>query len=232
MNRRGLLALAGALVMGAVAGSANAGALAVSPLLLEMSPERMTRSMEVSNPSDKPMNVQLRLFAWSGGGFDEKYAPSQDVAFSPPMFRLAPGQRQVVRFMSRVTPDREMSYRIFVDQIDPQPEGGGISMPVRMAIPLFLMPGTASKPAVEWRLGADAQGPVLVARNTGARRLRVTNLELASDAGVQSVAPGLSGYVLAGQERAWRVKPQSDPSRLVVRAITDQGDLKTGLARD
>lgn len=213
-------------------GVAHAGAISVSPVMLEMSTKRPTRTLEISNPSDQPVHVQLRVFAWSGGGVDEQYAPTQDIGFSPPMFELAPGQRQVVRLAARITPDRETAYRLFVDQLEAQRPEGGLSMPVRMALPLFLSPDQGLKAQVDWRFERDDQGPLLVARNRGARRLRLTDLELEKPGGAETVARGLAGYVLAGQERAWRVKPPSAAGPVAVRAMSDQGPLRAEIARD
>ncbi|MBU1376916.1 MAG: molecular chaperone [Alphaproteobacteria bacterium] len=223
--------VAGALLL-AGSGVAQAGALSVSPVLLEMSAKRPTRTLEISNPSDQPVNVQLRVFAWAGGGTEEHYAPTQDIGFSPPMFELAPGARQVVRLAARVTPTREMAYRLFVDQIQTAPPEGGISMPVRMALPLFLSPDGGGKTAVAWRIEHDPEGALLVARNAGDRRLRVTELGLESAAGSQSVERGLAGYVLAGQERAWRLKNINNSSRIVVTAVTDQGNIRAEIGPD
>lgn len=231
MSLRGILAsAAGALLL--MSGVAHAGALSVSPVLLEMSTKRPTRTLEISNPSDQPVNVQLRVFAWSGGGTEEHYGATQDIGFSPPMFTLAPGARQVVRLAARVTPDKEMAYRLFVDQIETAPQEGGISMPVRMALPLFLSPEGLSATAVDWRIERDAQGPTLVARNTGGRRLRVTDLNLEVPGGVQTIERGLAGYVLAGQERAWRLKTINESQPITVNALSDQGKVRAEIRRD
>lgn len=213
-------------------GVANAGVLSVSPVLLEMSAKRPTRTLEISNPSDQPMQVQLRVFAWSGGGEQENYAPTEDIGFSPPMFELKPGQRQVVRLAAKVTPDREMAYRVFVDQIQTKPAEGGVSMPIRMALPLFLTPATEGAATVEWRIAQDAQGALLVARNRGDKRLRIVDLEIEGPKGSQPVERGLAGYVLAGQERAWRLKTIDNSASLAVKATTDQGPLRAGIGRD
>ena len=232
MTLRALPALvAGALLLMS-GGAAEAGALSVSPLMLEMSTAKPTRTLEISNPSDKPVNVQLRVFAWTGGGTQENYAPTSDVGFSPPMFQLAPGAKQIVRLASRVTATKEMAYRLFVDQIEPAAQEGGISMPVRMALPLFVSPDGAGGTAVTWRVQHDGEGDLLVARNAGTRRLRVSDLSLETPAGAQTIERGLAGYVLAGQERAWRLKAINASSKITVKATTDQGDLRAEVGRN
>jgi len=225
-----LACAAGAVLLSS--GAAEAGALSVSPVMLDMSSARPTKTLEVSNPGDQPVNVQLRVFAWSGGGVDEQYAATQDIGFSPPMFQLAPGARQVVRLAARVTPTREMSYRLFVDQIEVAPKEGGVSMPVRMALPVFLSPEGLRTTAVQWRVQQDAEGSLLVASNSGTRRLRVTDLRVEGAQGEQVIERGLAGYVLAGQERAWRLKSTASSGKLLVKAASDQGEIRAEARRD
>lgn len=227
---RTLLALACSAYL-VLTSAGPAAALGVSPILLELSARQPTRVLEVSNPGDQVVTVQLRLFAWSGGGTEERYAPSQDVGFSPPMFELAPGKRQIVRLAIRNTPTQEMSYRLFVDQLDSPMTIGGVTMPVRMALPLFVTPELQVPGLVDWRIQADETGPLLVARNSGGRRVRLTNLEAEGPAGLQSVAPGLAGYALAGQERSWRLKA-GGPLPRAVRALTEQGPISAQIGQD
>jgi len=222
---------AGALLLAGVA-PAQAASLSVSPILLEMSAKTPTRTLEISNPGDQPVTVQVRVFAWRNGGEEDQYVATQDIGFSPPMFQLAPGARQVVRLAARVTPTREMSYRVFIDQIQTTQQEGGVSMPVRMALPLFLTPDGETRTAVDWRLEREGDATLLVARNTGGRRLRVTDLAVEGPAGAQIVERGLAGYVLAGQERAWRLKTPSEPRVTGVRATSDQGVVRAEIARD
>jgi fimbrial chaperone protein len=232
MTLRELGALAaGALLLAAVA-PANAATLSVSPVLLEMSAKTPMRSLEVSNPGDQPVAVQLRVFAWSNGAEEDQFTATQDIGFSPPMFQLAPGARQVVRLAARSTPSKEMSYRLFIDQIQTTPQEGGISMPVRMALPLFVTPDGQTRTAVDWRIERGPAGTRLVARNGGSRRMRVTDLALEGPGGTQVVERGLAGYVLAGQERAWPLKTPQDSKAVTVRALTDQGAIRAELPRN
>lgn len=230
MRIRSLLALACSAHL-ILAHASQAAAIGVSPILLELSAKRATRVLEVSNPSGQAVHIQIRLFAWSGGGTEERYTPSQDVGFSPPMFELAPGQKQVVRLAIQNAPTQEMSYRLFVDQIDAPIMVGDVAMPVRMALPLFILPEIQAPGVVDWRIETDETGPLLVARNRGGRRVRLTNLEGEGPDGVTSVATGLAGYVLAGQERRWRLKSGA-PRPWAIRALTDHGPITAQVSPD
>lgn len=222
---------AGTLLLAAGA-PAGAATLSVSPVLLEMSAKTPTGSLEISNPGDQPVTVQVRVFDWRNDGLDDRYTPTQDIGFSPPMFQLAPGGRQVVRLAAQVVPDREMSYRLFIDQIPTAPAEGGISMPVRMALPLFVTPDGQTRTAVDWRLQREGDATLLIARNQGGRRLRLTDLAVEGLDGVHTLERGLAGYVLAGQERAWRLKSAPEARATQVRASSDQGAVQAEIARD
>jgi fimbrial chaperone protein len=213
-------------------GLAHAGELGVSPIYLEMKAERPVEMLEITNSGDQVQNVQLRLFAWTSAGADESYAPSGDVQFNPPMFTLQPGQKQIVRLAARQAPQREMAYRLFVDQLTPARSAGGLSMPIRIALPLFVEPRGAAPTMLAWRIEQRAGRPALVAANLGGRRSRLTNLQLVGNDGATTIAPGLSGYVLAGQERVWPLKSPAKAGPLRVRAESDQGALEAEVVRN
>ncbi len=235
-----LLALA-AVIPGAALAS---GGLSVSPITLEFAGGGSAKVMEVSNPGDSTTDVQIRLFAWSNAGTEDKYAPSADIAFSPPMFRLAPGARQVVR-LAALKPggDKEQAYRLFVDQLPSAQAQNGVQMPVRMVLPLFVQPQAsgprgqdAALAALTWRVAFDAsrRKARLTATNDGPRRVRLENLAFVRDGKPQVIAKGLAGYVLAGQARVWDFDYSGPAQALDIKAQTAGGALsgRASLATD
>jgi fimbrial chaperone protein len=206
---------------------AHAGAIGVSPLNLEITPEHPTRALEITNPSPEPVHVQLRVFAWTGADAQEQYAPNTAVLFSPPMFELEPGGRQVVRLTTREMGAGEAAYRVIVDQIATQAESG-VTMPVRLALPLFVRLDGLARGALSWRVRRAPEGLWLVAENVGARHVRLTDLSVETGEGMKPLSRGLAGYVLAGQSRRWRL-PDGVGVPRAVQATTDEGALRAAL---
>ena len=224
-----LAALAPVLVPGV---SAAGGGLSVSPISLEFDSSGRAKALEVSNPGNAATDVQVRLYAWTAENGEDKTTPSADIAFSPPMFHLEPGATQIVRLAASTAPGAaERAYRLYVDQLPGAPAPGQVQMPVRMVLPLFISPKGEVRQTrttdLRWRATADAaHGRVhLVAANPGARRVRVLNLSYEQDGKSHPIAPGLSGYVLAGHERAWDFDDATPPEILALKAETDLGNL-------
>jgi fimbrial chaperone protein len=211
--------------------------LAVSPVSLEFVSGGSARSIEISNPGDAPTDVQVRLFSWSADEVGDHYAPSADIGFSPPIFHLAPGARQVVRLalLSRAE-GGERAYRLFVDQLPSAPEPGELQMPIRMILPLFVEPARtdgrkaaayAAAGSLKWKaiFDPDRKRVRLIAANDGARRVKLMNLAYVQGAASHPISPGLAGYVLAGARRAWDLDYTAKSENLTIRADTDGGSL-------
>lgn len=204
------------------------GGLSVSPISVEFSGDEGPRALEVSNPGDKIIQVQVRLFDWRVDREGDHYAPSQDFAFSPPMFSLRPGAVQTVRLAPRArSGGGERAYRLFVDQLPEAAAPGQLNMPVRMVLPVFVGGDGGKGSALHWRVEYDprADEAVLIAANPGVRRVKVTELAYREGARETRLRPGLAGYVLAGEELGWRFATPRRLGTLEVTAKTDSGPI-------
>lgn len=230
MSKRLRWAAAAALAASLCAGSATGSGLGAAPVSLEFGRGQKALSTTVSNPGDAAVRVQVRVFRWSSEGDGEAYAPTSDIGFSPPMFELAAGERQVVRLVLRKSPpaEGERAYRVIIDQL-PEPDVEGLQMPVRMILPVFAGGTGRRAAALRWSAERAADGGLtVVAVNEGGRRAKLLDLELKGQAGVLSVQAGLAGYVLAGESRRWRV-PAAPAGPLVVQARTENGPISVAL---
>jgi fimbrial chaperone protein len=205
------------------AAPARAAVISVSPVILEFAPGQKALTTTISNPGDQTIQVQVRLVRWSSAGDGETYTPTRDIGFSPPMFELKPSERQVVRMVLRTPrlPDRELAYRLIVDQL-PDPEARGVQMPVRMVMPVFVAPDAKGRGRLTWTATADGSGAVLTAHNTGPRRVKIVDLNF-TPAGGATERAGVRGYVLAGEARTWRVQARPGAAAVQVNAKTEDG---------
>ena len=185
--------------------------LAVAPVSLALAARDRTAATTVTNASRRPITVQVRLFRWTTAGDDDVYVPSEDVDFSPAVFRLAPGAQQKVRLLaSGPAPDREGAYRLFVDQL-PVAGEGGLQLPIRMVLPVFMAPArptpgaTAGPAALSWSAAYDAAHRTvrLAVANAGGAHQRIVDLAYAAGGRSGAIRRGLAGYALAGQTRSW-----------------------------
>ncbi|MDD3450098.1 MAG: molecular chaperone [Gammaproteobacteria bacterium] len=198
--------------------AAGASGLSVMPAGVEFAAGQGVQGLWLSNTGTTPIDVQLRLFQWTQEAGDDRLTPSTRLVVSPPMTRIAPGQRQLVRIIrtragaSPAPAGREQSFRLLVDELppavtEPAEPPAGLNFVLRFSVPVFVAPDIAPAPSAPARLSLERapSGPVrLQARNPTPRRLQLADLRLLDGAGETVFArPGLLGYVLAGTERSW-----------------------------
>ena len=215
--------------------AAAAASLQVAPVTVDLNANRRAATMTIINGDSDPVAVQVRVFRWTRVNGQEVLEPTRDVVASPPAAKLAPGASQLIRVL-RVTDrpaSKEEGYRVLVDEL-PNPQkrkAGEISLVLRHSIPIFFS-SRAGNPQVSWRIERTAAGHELVAVNTGARRLRLADLQLKTRKGelVHSQG-GLAGYVLAGAEMRWNLKltPENAGNSLALSAASDLGAVNATL---
>src|SRR5215469_4619565 len=123
---------------------AQAAALRVEPVLVEVFAPGAAATLTLHNGDASDVNIQIRVFRWSQANGKETLEPTADVAVSPPAAKLAPEAEQVVRIVrvGKQPLQAEESYRIFVDQL-PRNEGkspGTVHLLMRQSIPVFFGP--------------------------------------------------------------------------------------------
>ncbi|MCE6981864.1 molecular chaperone, partial [Pseudomonas frederiksbergensis] len=75
----------------------------------------------LENRGDAPANLQVRVFAWRQGEFDDQYQAQREIIGSPPVANIAPGQKQLIRLTrtGNSPVGQEQAYRIIIDEIPP-----------------------------------------------------------------------------------------------------------------
>ncbi|HEY0914791.1 MAG TPA: fimbria/pilus periplasmic chaperone [Solimonas sp.] len=204
MLRRIRAACAGLFLLLA-SGAGQAAGLSVTPISLEFAPAVPVQALWLSNTGEQKLDAQLRAYAWTQGPAGDQLAPSRELVLSPPMVSLQPGQRQLVRVV-RAGPagTAEQAWRILVDELPVAKPQQGLNFVMQFSIPVFADTPAGAVPQTAWALQREAGRPVLVTRNNGGRRAKITELGLLDAQGrsLQQRA-GLLGYVLPGAERRW-----------------------------
>jgi len=212
--------------LGAGLACAQAADLQVTPVLVEFAPAQQAQALYLANSGQQPLQAQVRVLQWSQEDGQEHLEPTRDVIASPAIVEVGPGQRQIVRLI-RLQPSpatRERSYRVLVDELPgaQRRDSTGLQFLLRYSIPVFVQPlgpvapgSSAQSPeavpptdlaAVQARLQTDPDGRTrLLVRNEGSRRLRISHLAIADEAGAsrRALGEGLLGYVLSGQQMSW-----------------------------
>src|SRR5690606_1737100 len=110
----------------------------------------------VLNLGSEPVIIHQSLVSWTQVDGENVYVPTDNVISSPPIFTLPGGESQVVRIGLVATADSsvEQAYRAFLQEVPPQPtdDGQTVQIALRIGIPVFVAPATATTPALDWAL--------------------------------------------------------------------------------
>ena len=216
-SRIGALALGSLLA--ASGGQAGATGLQVAPTMLTLSAARSADGLWLSNTGTEPLHAQVRVYAWGQEGGEDRLTPSRALIASPPMVQLEAGTRQLVRVIRAGAPPStsEEAFRVIVDELpldaaasatangEPAADATALKFVLRYSVPIFVEPATPGSPDLNATLTGGGQ-PMLEVRNAGTRHAQLANLAIDAQGQREELAPGLLGYVLAGQTMRWPLK--------------------------
>jgi len=207
---------------------ASAGLLRLAPVRVFLDGGTRTAVVELTNPGDKAIGVQVDAFDWSQGadGRDQYQLTSEIVAF-PPIFSIPPGKSQLVRIgqLAPAPTDIESTYRVYfteLPQVDSESKGlVSLNMRLRIGIPVFsasLAPKRPQLRVVSSEFTEDGLNVRL--QNTGNTHLRVSELLAAELIDAESVKA--SKYLLPGSIQDFLVPVPAGAVVTTVHAITEQ----------
>jgi fimbrial chaperone protein len=214
--------------------AADAGVFAVSPVRVALSAATPVASMTVRNDGAEATVVQLEPVAWSQKDGKDQFAQTREVLATPPIFTLNPGGSQIIRVGLRRAPDphRELTYRLFLQEVPAPPRAGfqGLQVALRLSVPVFVRPGVPAAPMLQWQASRSGDGSVKVgATNVGTAHAQISRLNVSTSGGAAMGQLHVSTYVLPGERQEWIVKAPRTPSSgdsLRLSAQTDAGEMK------
>lgn len=198
------------------------GQLQAGPTLIELTPGATAGRMTLANTGDAPVAAQIRAFAWSQVGGEDRLGVTHDIALSPAIVQIPAGATQVVRVVRQgpAPTTQDASYRLIVDELPGAvtDTAAGINFRMRYVVPVYVRAAKASSPALQCQLLAAA----LACDNTGGRAAQLGASRLVDGRGkAVPLTRGLFGYVLAGSRRQWPLDPaQLQPLSAGVRLET------------
>ncbi|MFW9081365.1 molecular chaperone [Pseudomonas sp. P2757] len=217
-----------ALVVFTEVNAQAASSVLIWPIDPVLEADQQASALWLENRGTETANLQIRVFAWNQSGFAEQYQNQRDVIGSPPVAKIEPGQKQLVRLTRTrdVPPGQELAYRIIIDEIPsaqpPAAEGGktaaAIRFQMRYSVPLFAYgaglwskedstrqrdPKSIGLPQLSWRTVAVDGRPYVEVRNQGAVHARLTDVAFKQGGQSKPLAEGLLGYVLPGAVMRW-----------------------------
>lgn len=230
-------AAAGLLVAALFSTSAAASGLRLTPLRLDLSANQASNQIELSNFGAGVVPVQVSVHAWSQEDGVDRYVPSKDIFFAPPIVSVPAGGKAIVRFRMRggAPRDVERSYRVYFHETAPPKvdNRGGMSFRLKLGVPLFINPVKPGSPRLDISGRTQADAVALTLANTGKVHVKVLGMALypadvnrddpkGAIAGATHSRKG-SNYLLPGSAHEWSIPipPRTDPRRQVLLIRTD-----------
>lgn len=211
-----------------MANNAYAGVFSVTPVRIYMDTKDRAVAVTITNDGDEPLVMQADLYAWKqkANGEDE-LTLTEDMFLSPPIIKLAPKSRQVVR-LARLAPVKsgeQLTYRMIVREI---PEAKSAKQDLQLQIALaFSMPVFITPPNLKAQLACElgsASSLVVVCENTGKAHVHPTQINLEAKDGTLIAVEDSGAYLLPGSKRSFQLKPSE-------RTKSSAGQLPAGKAR-
>lgn len=191
-----------------------AGMFSVVPVRIYMTPRERAVAITVVNEGDSPIVLQAEINTWKQkpDGTDEQVGTS-DLVLSPPIIKLAPKARQVVRLARVGAADvsQQLTYRLIIREVPEltAPKDPAIAIPISLALsmPVFITPPTARN-QVSCDASRGTEGAVQVScANTGTAYAQVREVQVRRSSQVVGRLEG-GFYILPGARKALSVKAQ------------------------
>jgi len=223
--------LAGATVV-------NAGSIGVSPVRVTLSDKQKIGTITVRNGGTEPVPMQLEALNWSKEEGEDVFTSTRELIVSPPIFTIPAGGSQLLRVGLRGAPDakRELTYRIFLQELPPPPtpDFNGAKMLMRVSLPVFVLPKVAANPLLRWQAVRTSDGSLKISlTNDGNAHIQIINFSLSKPGSAQPwISQKASDYALIGQSLDWILPASADYSipqsgtTIQLLAKTDAGDIE------
>ena len=178
-------------------------------------------SITITNPGERKIYLQNSVHDWRQDPSGQDVLTESAAAIvSPPGMWIQPGATYNLRIQLPPANDREVAYRVILQQLPDKSEiqAGRIVFAVTQSLPAFAEPAQPTPAVLRARL-VDPRH--LLITNEGGRRARLADVK----ADGQMVGPGLVGYALAHSSvlvalkspvRAGKVEIDTDQGRRVV----------------
>ena len=193
---------------------AAAGVFSVTPVRIYMTPKDRAVAVTITNEGDAPIVLQAELFVWSqkADGSDD-LTQTDDLILAPPILKLGPKVRQVVR-LARLKPGdagRQLTYRMILREIPeatPPKENVQVAIALALSLPVFITPPIAKyEIACGAALAADGNDLDVTCANTGSAYAQVREISARQKDGERVLGHFEGGvYVLPGARKTMPVK--------------------------
>lgn len=190
---------------------AGAAQFTITPVRIFMSPRDRAVAVTVTNDSDEDVVMQADLYTWrqKPDGSDDLQL-TEDLVLTPPLLKLAPRARQVVR-LARLGPPPagvQQTYRLVMREVPEARPTNQLQLQVALAfsLPVFISPPGVKR---DLQCGLERAAPDqvrAVCTNAGSAYAQIRALEVLDARGLKVAARDTGGYLLPSIRRAFDIR--------------------------
>jgi fimbrial chaperone protein len=199
------------LLLIGLASPSLAGDFSVTPVRIFMTPRDRAVAVTVTNEGDQEVVMQADVYSWKQKpGGDEDLTLTEDMILSPPILKLAPKSRQVLR-LARLTPPptgSQVTYRMIVREIPEarQSKDPLVTVALAFSLPIFITPPSA-KLKLDCKLQRVAPDAVnAICNNSGNAYAQPREFVLNTAGGEKLATREMGGYILPDITRTFEIK--------------------------
>jgi fimbrial chaperone protein len=213
---------------------ALAGIFSVTPVRIFMTPRDRAVAITLVNEGDTEVALQADIHSWKqqADGTDELVL-TEDLILSPPIIKLAPRARQVVRLalLRAADPAQQLTYRLIVREVPEvtAPKEQTVAVPIALALsmPVFITPPPAKR-NVTCDIERAAQTVQTSCSNNGTAYAQVRQVTLARGGSTLAQFEG-GNYLLPGARKTIALKADQAvrAGEAVLNVMFDDGNSQT-----
>lgn len=205
------------LVASTFASPAFAGLFSVTPVRIFMAPRDRATAVTITNEGDEELVMQADVYTWAQkpNGEDDLQL-SEDLILSPPIIKLAPRSRQVLR-LAMVRPQssqNQVTYRLIVREVpEARQQDDKVQLQVALAfsLPVFITPQGAKR-KLDCAATRQASDTVKVTcENSGNAYAQPKDFVLSDGSGRKLATRDIAMYILPGIKRSFDMKSADGP---------------------
>jgi fimbrial chaperone protein len=218
-----------ALAAAAIVLPALAASFSVTPVRIYMRPQDRAVAVTITNESEAPVVLQADIYNWTQkpDGTDE-LALSEDLILSPPIIKLGPKARQVVRLARLTPPDagRQLTYRLIMREI---PEATApkdniqVTIALALSMPVFITPPPARRQVACSASRGDPSTLNVGCANTGSAYAQVREVLVKDGERVLGRFEG-GAYILPGARKVLPIKVENIAPGARLRLVVSYDD--------
>ncbi len=230
-SKRLPLTITAALLL-VLSASVSAASFNVTPVRVDLLPQRSTAAVTVENLGDEPITVQARVVNWNEHAEGYIGDASDDILLNPPIFTLRPRGRQIMRMglRQRNSQPVELAYRLVLEEVPTENSeaGTGLRTILRISIPVFARARGPYERHLVWQAKKSVDDQLIVsATNIGTAHIQVQTAQLKSANDDKVIKDLAAAYILPGRSREWIVTDEAmaRAARVMVLGTSDAGKI-------